>query len=105
MIDRTDNGFDEARSGFQTAFRHEPALVAARPPLSGPNARVPLVADLRRLGGALRTGGGAVPYREAAYVLCMIAAGEGELPLDQIRPAPEEWDPANLFRSGPAVAA
>jgi short-subunit dehydrogenase len=55
--------------------------------LSGPNSRVPLVADLRQLGGALRTGGGAVPYREAAYVLRMIAAGEGELPLDEIRPA------------------
>ena len=117
--------------------------------LSGPNARVPLVADLRQLGGALRTGGGAVPYREAAYVLRMIAAGEGELPLEEIRPALEEifavvadetlgrarlqygistptehtaelwpagtrrrlagikaeWDPANLFRAGPAVAA
>jgi hypothetical protein len=118
--------------------------------LSGPNSRVPLVADLRQLGGALRTGGGAVPYREAAYVLRMIAAGEGALPLDEIRPALEEifdvvadetlgrslgflygistptehtdevwpvatrrrlaeikaeWDPANLFRAGPAVAA
>jgi hypothetical protein len=117
--------------------------------LSGPNARVPLVAELRQLGGALRTGGGAVPYREAAYVLRMIAAGEGELPLDEIRPALDEifdvvadetlgrslgflygistptehtaevwpagtrrrlagskaeWDPANLFRAGPAVA-
>jgi len=117
--------------------------------LSGPNSRVPLVADLRQLGGALRTGGGAVPYREAAYVLRMIAAGEGELPLDEIRPALDEifdvvadetlgrslgflygistptehtaevwpagtrrrlagikaeWDPANLFRAGPAVA-
>ncbi len=54
---------------------------------------MPLVADLRQLGGALRTvaarwrhGGGtvaarcgAVPHREAAYVLRMIAAGEGEL--------------------------
>ncbi len=28
MIDRTDEGFDDARSGMQTAFRHEPALVA-----------------------------------------------------------------------------
>jgi FAD binding domain-containing protein/berberine-like enzyme len=118
--------------------------------LSGPNSRVPLVADLRQLGGALRTGGGAVPYREAAYVLRMIAAGAGELPLDEIRPAlaeifdvvadetlgrslgflygistptehtdevwpaetrrrlaeiKAEWDPANLFRAGPAVAA
>ena len=117
--------------------------------LSGPNARVPLVVDLRQLGGALRTGGGAVPYRDAAYVLRMIAAGEGELPLDEIRPALDEifavvadetlgralgflygistptehtaevwpagtrrrlaaikaeWDPANLFRAGPAVA-
>jgi hypothetical protein len=117
--------------------------------LSGPNSRVPLVAELRQLGGALRTGGGAVPYREAAYVLRMIAAGEGELPLDEIRPAlaeifdvvadetlgrslgflygistptehaaevwpagtrrrlgaiKAEWDPANLFRAGPAVA-
>ena len=118
--------------------------------LSGPNSRVPLVADLRQLGGALRTGGGAVPYRDAGYVLRMIAAGEGELPMDEIRPAlaeifdvvadetlgrslgflygistptehveevwPDatrrrlaaikaEWDPANLFRAGPAVAA
>jgi FAD binding domain len=117
--------------------------------LSGPNARLPLVVDLRQLGGALRTGGGAVPYRDAAYVLRMIAAGEGELPLDEIRPALDEifavvadetlgralgflygistptehtaevwpaetrrrlaaikaeWDPANLFRAGPAVA-
>jgi hypothetical protein len=118
--------------------------------LSGPNSRVPLVADLRQLGGALRTGGGAVPYRDAGYVLRMIAAGEGDLPMDEIRPAlaeifdvvadetlgrslgflygistptehveevwPDatrrrlaaikaEWDPANLFRAGPAVAA
>ena len=119
--------------------------------LSGPNARVPLVADLRQLGGALRTGGGAVPYRDASYVLRMIASGMGELPLDEIRPAlaeifdvvadetlgprrsasstgsarrpstptevwpaetrrrlaeiKAEWDPANLFRAGPAVAA
>lgn len=117
--------------------------------LSGPNAGVPLVVELRQLGGALRTGGGAVPYRDAAYVLRMIAAGEGELPLDEIRPALDEifavvadetlgralgflygistptehtaevwpaetrrrlaaikadWDPANLFRAGPAVA-
>ena len=117
--------------------------------LSGPNARVPLVVDLRQLGGALRTGGGAVPYRDAAYVLRLIASGEGELPLDEIRPALDEifavvadetlgralgflygistptehtdevwpaetrrrlaaikaeWDPANLFRAGPAVA-
>ena len=28
MIDRTDRGFDDARSGMQTAFRHQPALVA-----------------------------------------------------------------------------
>ena len=91
-----------------------------------------------------------MPYREAAYVLRMIAAGEGELPLDEIRPALEEifavvadetlgralgfrygistppqhsaevwpagtrrrlaaikaeWDPADLFRAGPAVVA
>ena len=29
MIDRTDKEFDDARSGMQTAFRHEPAVVAA----------------------------------------------------------------------------
>ena len=28
MIDRTDEGFDDAHSGMQTAFRHEPAQVA-----------------------------------------------------------------------------
>ena len=89
-----------------------------------------------------------MPYREAAYVLRMITAGE--LSLEEIRPAlagifdvvadetlgralglldgistptahtdevwpagtrrrlaaiKAEWDPANLFRAGPAVAA
>lgn len=55
--------------------------------LAGPNSRVPLVADLRQLGGALREGDGAVPYREATYVLRLIAAGQGELPMEEIRPA------------------
>jgi FAD/FMN-containing dehydrogenase len=53
--------------------------------LAGPNSAVPLVADLRQLGGALRSGGGAIPYRDAAYVLRMISAGAGDLPLDEIR--------------------
>jgi hypothetical protein len=53
--------------------------------LCGPDSGVPLVADLRQLGGALTSGGGAIPYREAAYVLRMIAAGQGALPMDDIR--------------------
>jgi hypothetical protein len=51
---------------------------------------VPFVADLRQPGGAQEKGAGAIPYREATYVLRMISAGQGELPLDDIRAALDE---------------
>jgi FAD/FMN-containing dehydrogenase len=134
MIDRTDERFDDARSGFQTAFRHEPALVAAvcsakdvrdavayaaaeRLPVAvqatGHGISVPLDGGLLINTRGL-TGVSGDPAARTAYVpagsrwrdVMAAAAPHGLAPPSGSAPAIKaEWDPDNVFRAGTAVAA